>query len=380
MKTPESFASPVYVTRPYLPDFDRACERLAPVWESAHLTNDGPQHDLLEREIEGVVHGTPAALVSSGTAALQLAFAALALEGEVITTPLTAPATAHAIAWSGMQPVFCDIEPERCTLDPERIERAVTPRTSAIVPVHVYGMPCFMDEIEAVAARHGLRVVYDAAHAFALEVDGVSVAGRGDASAYSFHATKVFHAVEGGAVTSRHADVVERVRLLRNFGIVDESTVAFTGVNAKMNELEAVMGLLGLEAIDEQLRQRGRCDAVYRERLAELPGIELLREPAGVRRNYAYMPIRVVEQGFGIDRDRLHRGLQGFNVFARHYFSPLCSWMPGHREHASASPSNLPIAEHVAREVLCLPLFGALAEEDAHRICDMIEWIGETAC
>ena len=274
--------------------------------------------------------------------------------------------------------MFCDIDPERFTLDPARIEAAVTPNTAAIMPVHLYGYPCDTTAIEQLAARHNLRVIYDAAHAFGVTVNGRSIADFGDASVFSFHATKIYHTIEGGAVATGDATLHERMSLLGNFGILDEQTVVLAGTNAKMNEFEAAMGLLLLDSVEVHTDARAQRTQQYRAQLADVAGITCPQDIPGVCHNYAYFPVLVDANVCGVSRDVLHQRLRDeFNIYARHYFSPLCSWLPPFDKLSSAAPDNLPVAERVAGQVLCLPLFADLTEAVTDRICAAVRFICE---
>lgn len=366
------FEQPIYVTRPILPDLAAFTGRLKDVWDSKWLTNHGRQHDLLERALAAYLKTPHVSLFNNGTIALLVACRALELKGEVITTPFTFPATPHVLAWSGLTPVFCDIDPRTMDLDPARIEAAITPRTTGILAVHVYGTPCDVAAIQRIADARGLRVIYDAAHAFGVEVNGAGIATVGDISMFSFHATKLFHTAEGGALAFRDPALKDRIYLLRNFGIRNEEQVLLAGINGKMNELQAALGLAVLECVPAEWARRERIFNLYREELAGVPGITLPADLPGVRRSNQYFVIRIDRQCFGLSRDEVHAALKERNVHARRYFSPLCSEYPCYRELPSAAPANLPVAQRVVQEVLCLPFYGALSDDDVRAICGML--------
>lgn len=373
------FDEPIYVTRPLLPPLNAVQARLAEVWDARWLTNDGAQTVALTQAIAGYLDAPHVSLFNNGTIALLAAVRALGLTGEVITTPFTFPATPHAVSWSGATPVFADIDPVTMTLDPAAVEALVTPRTSGILAVHVYGIPCDVRGLQAVADRHGLKVVYDAAHAFGTTVDGVGIGTFGDASMFSFHATKLFHTAEGGALVCRDAAVKAEVDQLKNFGILNQEQVGPVGINGKMNELQAALGLAVLDCVPEEIRRRQAVIARYRERLGRVPGLTLMPEPVGVRSSCQYFVIRVDAAAFGRSRDEVHEALKRENVMTRKYFFPLCTEYACYRDLASSAPGRLPVASHVVREVLCLPLYGTLALADVDVICDLIAGLQASA-
>ncbi|MCZ7525894.1 MAG: DegT/DnrJ/EryC1/StrS family aminotransferase [Acidimicrobiia bacterium] len=346
-------------------------EGLEEIFGRAWLTNSGPVHDRLEERLRhrlGVPH---LSLLASGTAALQLGGQALGLRDEVVTTPFTFPATAQALAWMGITPVFVDVEPVHLTLDPERIEEVLTPRTTGILPVHVFGNVCRVDEIAAVARRHDLRVLYDAAHAFGVTACGAPVGNLGDASAFSFHATKVFHTLEGGALTYADESMGPVLRRLRNFGMEPGGDVELPGINAKLNEVQALVGLLVLDQVDQEIAHRRQLVACYRSLLAGLDGIRPLPEQPGVDHNGSYLPV-IVDEAAGTDRSALLTHLASAGVHARPYFRQLCSHFPHFRDLPSAAPDRLPVAERAAARVACLPLHGAMSSRDVERVCSVI--------
>ena len=362
---------PIYVTQPYLPPLAEFIPYLEQIWDRKILTNSGPFHQQLEAalcEHLGVSH---LSLFANGTIALVTALQALGIRGEVITTPYSFVATAHALKWNGIEPVFVDIDPNTLNLDPARIEAAITPRTTAIMPVHVYGHPCDVDAIEQIARKHGLKVIYDAAHAFGVQCHCGSVLNHGDLSVLSFHATKVFNTFEGGAIVSPDAATKAHIDHLKNFGFVDEVTVVESGINGKMSEINAAFGLLQLKHIDQALLRRQQIDTLYRQRLAQVPGIVCQPDTGEMLANYAYFPI-LVGPDYPLSRDALYNKLRAHNVYARRYFYPLISHFPMYRDLPSANPENLPVATDVAERVLCLPIYPALTQEQQMKVIDLI--------
>ena len=366
------FDEPIYVTRPLLPPLEAIQARLAEVWSARWLTNAGEQHERLERAIRDYLAVPHASLFNNGTIALLAAVRGLGLTGEVITTPFTFPATPHALAWSNVTPVFCDIDPVSMTLDAARIEALVTPRTTGIMAVHVYGIPCDVDAIQAVADRFGLKVIYDAAHAFGVRVDGVGIGNFGDVSMFSFHATKLFHTAEGGALTYRDGALKANIDHLKNFGILNQDEVDVIGINGKMSELHAVLGLAVLELVEEEIDLRRSIAARYRSRLSAIPGIVPMPELPGVTDSHQYFVVRIDEGMFGCSRNALFEQLKQQNVFTRKYFFPLCSDYACYASLPSSRKELLLVAHRVVNEVLCLPIYGRLSLDDVDRICDMI--------
>ena len=364
---------PVFVTRPTMPALDEYTEYLRGIWDRRWLTNEGMLHQELERKLcdhLGVEH---LSLFCNGTIALLVALQALRINsGDVITTPFTFPATAHVLYWNGIRPVFCDIDENTFNLDPTRIERLIGPDTKAILAVHVYGTPCDVEAIQAIADRHGLHVIYDAAHAFGVKYRGRSILEYGDLSMLSFHATKLFSTIEGGALISRTVAQQRRINSLKNFGIAGEEEVIGPGINGKMDEFQAAFGLLHLRMVTGEIAHRAAITAIYRERLARLPGLKVLHDLDGVEPNYGYFPMQVDEREYGISRDDLFRVLRSCNIISRKYFYPLVSRASCYAALPSAEPARLPVAERVASQVLCLPIYGTLGAETAHHICDVI--------
>jgi dTDP-4-amino-4,6-dideoxygalactose transaminase len=353
---------PIYVTQPYLPPLAEFVPYLEQIWENKWLTNGGPFHQQLEQALCAYLGVKHIGLFSNGTLALMTALQALRITGEVITTPYSFVATSHSLLWNGIRPVFVDIDPITLNLDPAKIEAAITPQTTAIMPVHCYGHPCDVARIQKIADNYGLKVIYDAAHAFGVQSDGVSVLNHGDLSVLSFHATKVFNTFEGGAIVCHDAKTKQRIDNLKNFGIVDEVTVVAPGINGKMSEINAAFGFLQLKGIDEALQQRQAVDARYRAGLAAVTGIHCLPDTGEQVANYAYFPI-LVRPEYSLSRDALFQKLRDCGVYARRYFYPLISDFPMYRGLPSAAQSNLPVASKAASEVICLPIYPTLTSE-----------------
>jgi dTDP-4-amino-4,6-dideoxygalactose transaminase len=366
------FPEPIYVTRPLLPPLADVQARLADVWRSQWLTNGGDQHVQLERALVDRLGVEQLSLFNNGTIALLTAIRALDLRGEVITTPFTFPATPHALTWAGITPVFADIDPVRLTIDPCRIEQLITPQTSAILGVHVYGVPCDVDALADIARRHSLRLLYDGAHAFDVRVNGSGIGTFGDVTMFSFHATKLFHTAEGGALACADPALRHRVERLKNFGIAGQETVEGIGLNGKMTELQAALGLAVLEGMDVETARRRAILAIYGQRLGGVDGLTWMADIPGVDSSCQYCAIRVDASTFGCSRDEVHQTLKTYNVFARKYFFPLCSDYECYRDLPSARPEQLPVARAAASQVLCLPLYGTLDQSAVHTICDIV--------
>lgn len=363
---------PIYVTQPYLPPLEEFLPYLQQIWDNKLLTNGGPFHQQLEAalcEHLGVKH---VALFSNGTLALITALQALRVTGEVITTPYSFVATAHSLLWHGNKPVFVDVDPDTLNLDPNRIEAAITPQTTAIMPVHCYGNPCDVDAIQAIADRYNLRVIYDAAHAFGVQCHCGSVLEHGDLSVLSFHATKVYNTFEGGAIVCHDAKTKLRIDRLKNFGFVDEVTVVAPGINAKMSEINAAFGLLQLRHMDTVQRRRAEIDAAYRLGLSETRGIRCIGPAGQQTSNHAYFPI-LVGPDYPMSRDALYQRLKDHGIHGRRYFYPLISDFPMYRGLPSAHRSNLPVAAAAADRVLCLPIYPALRPDEQQRVIDLIQ-------
>jgi dTDP-4-amino-4,6-dideoxygalactose transaminase len=352
-------ANKIFVTQPLMPPLQEFLPYLNKIWESGRLTNGGPFHQELEAALADYLGVEHLALFVNGTIALVTALQTLRITGEVITTPYSFVATAHALLWNGITPVFADVEPGTCNLDPAKIEQAITPRTTAILPVHCYGVPCDVERIQAIADTYGLKVIYDAAHAFGVKHKGQTLLRHGDLSMLSFHATKVFNTFEGGALVCPDAKTKQRVDFLKNFGHSGEVTVVAPGINGKMNEIQAAFGLLELKYVDEAIVQRRAIDARYRDLLSEVLGITCLEEPPDMVGNCAYFPI-FVDADYPISRDALDQRLRESGIYGRRYFYPLISEFPMYRGLPSANLGNLPVALKASQEVLCLPIYPTL--------------------
>lgn len=363
----------VYVTSPLLPDLKEFTPYLEKIWNNKWLTNQGPFHEELEKCLCDYLGVKYLNLFSNGTLALIVALEALRISGEVITTPYSFVATTHSLWWNNIKPVFVDIEPDTFNMDPDRIEAAITPATTAIMPVHVYGNPCNVKEIERIADIYGLRVIYDAAHAFGVKQNGKSVLNYGDLSILSFHATKVYSSIEGGAIVCHDEKMKRRIDFLKNFGYADETIVVAPGINAKMNEVQAAFGLISLKIVDEAIEKRKKIAEIYREGLEGVVGISLLPEMPEIHHNYGYFPILVDEQKYGMQRDELYAKMKSQNIYGRRYFYPLISDFPTYRGLPSSRPENLPVAVRVASQVICLPIHHDLSEEIARKIIDLIK-------
>lgn len=363
---------PIYVTQPYLPPLEEFVPYLQQIWDNKILTNGGPMHQQLEAALGDYLGVEHVALFNNGTIALLTALQALRVTGEVITTPYSFVATAHSLLWNGIKPVFADIDPHTLNLDPAKIEAAITPQTTAIMPVHCYGNPCDVETIQKIADNYNLRVIYDAAHAFAVEDAGGSILRHGDLSVLSFHATKVFNTFEGGAIICPDAKTKKRIDQLKNFGFVDEVTVVAPGINGKMSEVNAAFGLLQLQHIDQAMQRRREIDQYYRQQLKDVPGIRLVDGTGQVTANYSYFPI-LVDADYSLSRDALYQKLKDHGIFARRYFYPLISEFPMYRGMNSAQRNNLPIANAIAEQVLCLPIYPALNSSEAEKISRIIK-------
>ena len=362
---------PIYVTQPNLPPLAEFIPYLEKIWHNKILTNGGPFHQQLEAALCSYLGVPYLSLFTNGTLALVTALQALRVTGEVITTPYSFVATSHSLLWNGIKPVFVDIDPDTLNLDPSKIEAAITPQTTAIMPVHCYGQPCDVDAIQKIADNYNLRVIYDAAHAFGVQDKNGSVLNHGDLSVLSFHATKVFNTFEGGAIVCPDAKTKTRIDQLKNFGYVDEITVVAPGINGKMSEINAAFGLLQLEHVDEALAQRQAIDAIYRQELEGVKGIRCLNNPGGKVSNHSYFPI-LVQPDYPLRRDALYDLLKEHGIFARRYFYPLISDFPMYRGMPSAQHHNLPVAAGASEKVLCLPIYPALSHDDVKRVAGLI--------
>jgi dTDP-4-amino-4,6-dideoxygalactose transaminase len=373
------FAEDIFVTRPIAPERVAYAALTARVFEDRWFTNSGPLAIELEERLRIQLGVGCCTTFCNGTAALLTALRSLDLRGEVITTPFTFPATPHCIEWNGLTPVFGDIDPETYNLDPARVEEQIGPDTCAILPVHVFGNPCDVDGLQAVADRHGLRLVYDAAHAFGVELAGEPIGRFGDLSALSFHATKVFHTAEGGAVVASDPALAERLRLLRNFGIVNENEVHGVGLNGKMSELHAAMGLLVLDALEAEIEQRGRLSDHYHARLKDVEGLSFQRIATGTLRNHFNFTVQIDRDAFGLSRDEVHAALRPDGIVSRKYFYPLCTENECYASLPSANRDDLPSANRLAGRILSLPLYGSLGESDVDAIVDTLLALQESA-
>ena len=362
----------ITVTSPLLPDLDEFNDLLKRIWDKKWITNNGSFHKELEAALCEYLKVPYISLFTNGTLPLMCALQALRITGEVITTPYSFVATTHSLWWNGIKPVFVDIDPETCNLDPDKIEAAITPKTTAIMPVHVYGKPCDTGRIQAIADTYGLKVIYDAAHAFGVEVNGKSILNAGDMSTLSFHATKVYNTIEGGALVYHDEKTKKRIDYLKNFGFAGETTVVAPGINSKMDEVRAAYGLLNLKQVDQAISSRHRVADRYREVLREVEGVTFFDDIPGVRHNYSYFPIFIDAEKYGITRDELYFKMKENKVLGRRYFYPLISTFSTYRGLESSNPRHLPIATKMADEVICLPMHHALGEDDINRVLEVI--------
>ncbi len=351
-----------------MPDLGEFVELLEDIWETKWLTNNGKYHQAFEEALAHYLGVPHLSLFSNGTLALISALQVLNIKGEVITTPYSFVASTHALWWNNIKPVFVDTESQFCNLNPEKIEAAITPHTTAILPVHVYGNPCENNAIENIASKYGLKVIYDAAHAFGVKQGGRSILNFGDLSVLSFHATKVFNTIEGGAIVCQDEATKKRIDYLKNFGFAGETEVIAPGINGKMNEMQAAYGLLQLKNIDENIKKRKHIAKQYRQLLENVKGLSFLTEKEDVQYNYSYFPIFIDEAEFGKSRDELYHKLKENNVFGRRYFYPLISQFPTYRGLASAKPENLPVAEQLTKQVICLPIYSELEIQEVEAI------------
>ncbi len=362
----------ITVTSPLLPDLSEFHELLKQIWDSQWITNNGSFHKRLEQELADYLGVKHLSLFTNGTLPLITALQALHVTGEVITTPYSFVATTHSLWWNGIKPVFVDVDAKTGNIDPEKIEAAITPRTTAIMPVHVYGTPCDMKRIQEIADTYGLKVIYDAAHAFGVSQNGESVLKAGDMSTLSFHATKVYNTIEGGALICHDEATKKRIDYLKNFGFAGETKVVAPGINSKMDEMRAAYGLLNLKQVDRAIEARRRVANAYRSALKNVPGIRFLNDIEGIRHNYSYFPIFIDAEKYGMTRDDLYEKMKALNVLGRRYFYPLISEFSTYRGLESAAPENLPNAHKLADSVICLPMHHALNDENVERILNCI--------
>lgn len=362
----------IKVTSPLLPDLDDFQVMLKEIWSSKWVTNMGRFHNELEKALCEYLKVPYISLFTNGTLPLLTALQAMRITGEVITTPYSFVATTHSIWWNGCKPVFVDIDEKTCNLDPEKIEAAITPRTTAIMPVHCYGNPCDTAAIQAIADKYGLKVIYDAAHAFGVEVNGESILNQGDMSTLGFHATKVFNTLEGGALVMHDEQTKKRIDYLKNFGFASETEVVAPGINSKMDEVRAAYGLLNLKQVDAAIEKRRQVAVKYREALRNVPGIRFFDDMSGVRHNYSYFPVFINAEQYGRTRDQLYFEMKEKNVLGRRYFFPLISTFSTYRGLPSAASENLPVATRIANEVICLPMHHELSEDDIEKVIKIV--------
>lgn len=362
----------ITVTSPLLPSLDEFVGYLEEIWKSKWITNNGQFHRRLEAALADYLGVKYVSLFTNGTLPLITALQALGIKGEVITTPYSFVATTHALWWNGIKPVFVDIDPKTCNLDPDKIEAAITDKTTAIMPVHCYGIPCDTEKIQAIADKHGLKIIYDAAHAFGVQVNGESILKAGDMATLSFHATKVFNTVEGGALVCHDAETKKQIDFLKNFGFNGETEVVAPGINSKMDEIRSAYGLLNLKQVDQAIESRHKVADYYRQALRSVKGVKVFEDMPGVRHNYSYFPILINAEEYGMSRDELYFKMRDDNVLGRRYFYPLISTFDTYKGLESSNPANLPVATRIADEVICLPMFYGLMEEDLERVLNCI--------
>lgn len=362
----------ITVTSPLLPSLDDLLPYLQDIWNRKWLTNGGHYHQELEKALCEYLKVPYISLFTNGTLPLMCALQALRITGEVITTPYSFVATTHSLWWNGIKPVFVDIDPVTCNIDPDKIEAAITPKTTAIMPVHVYGKPCDTEHIQAIADKYGLKVIYDAAHAFGVEINGNSILEAGDISTLSFHATKVYNTIEGGALICHDEKMKKRIDYLKNFGFAGETEIVAPGINGKMDEVRAAYGLLNLKQVDAAIEARHQVAIQYREALCDIPGIGFMEDMSGARHNYSYFPIFVDAEKYGMTRDELYFKMRDNNISGRRYFYPLISEFSTYRGLESARLENLPVAHKVANSVICLPMYAGLNEKEIKSIISII--------
>lgn len=369
---------PLLVSNPLLPSLTDLNSHLEEIWQSKWLTNMGSKHKQLEERLKEELKVKNLSLFNNGTIALLTALKTMRLPigSEVITTPFTFAATPHCISWNNLKPVFCDIEPETMTIDVNKIEELITPNTTAILGVHVYGFPCDVEKINYIARNYRLRVIYDAAHAFSTEISGKSIGTFGDITMYSFHATKLYNTAEGGCLTYNDDSLADEIYNLRNFGIRSQEEIVDIGINGKMNEIQAAIGLLNLEIYREEQSKRSRIRKIYYDELSQIKGIRIPQRPPEVSDSGQYFPI-LVEKEYGLSRDLLFNKLRECNIFTRKYFYPLCSDYKPYRYFISSKPKNLPVANEIAGKVLCLPFYGSMLEAEIDAVCTNIKALGK---
>jgi len=371
--SPPAFKEPIFINRPMIPDKNELFAEYEKILSSRWLTNNGRYLQEFEKQLSQFLEVDNCSVFCNGTLALQLAIQGLRLGGEVITTPFTFPATIHALYWNNIKPVFCDVNPQTYNLDTTKIESLITPNTAGILPVHVFGNPCDVYSLEKIAKNYGLKIIYDSAHAFGVKYNGKSIGSFGDASMFSFHATKSFNTLEGGAIASSDIPLINRLSYYKNFGIADEEHVIGPGINGKMNEFQAVFGLLNLKKVNAEIEKRKVLTNIYTNELQKIDGLSFQLFDSAVERNYQYFTIRIEKEKFNLSRDQLHLALKQENIITRKYFYPLCSNYPCYHALPSASKESLPEANNLASSILCLPLYGELKEEEVLKITESIE-------
>jgi dTDP-4-amino-4,6-dideoxygalactose transaminase len=358
----EKINEALYVTQPFMPPLEEFIKYLEQIWENKRLTNNGTFHQELENELCEYLGVKYISLFTNGTLALVTALQALRITGEVITSPFSFVATTHSLWWNNIKPVFTDIDPNNFNLDPKKIEAAITPKTTAILPVHVYGNPCNVDAIKEIADTYGLKIIYDACHTFGVTINKEPVLNFGDLSVMSFHATKVYNTFEGGAIVCHDSAMKRRIDLLKNFGFAGETTVIAPGINAKMNEVQSAFGLLQLKYVDQLILKRKKIATYYRQKLKNIPGIKALNDLPDVKHCYSYFPVLIEKNKFGKSRDEVYTELRKYNIYSRRYFYPLISQFPAYKGLDTALPGKLPVAEKITEEILCLPIFPDLEQ------------------
>lgn len=369
---------PIHVTKPLLPSLEKIYEKMSEIWNSEWITNNGVQHQKLENQLIDYLEAENLSLFNNGTLALLLGLKALELEGEVITTPFTFPATVQALDWNGLTPVFCDIEPETLTIDVTKIESLITEKTSAILGVHVFGNPCDVLAIQTIADKYNLKVIYDGAHSFGAKIAGNPISSFGDMTMFSFHATKLFNTVEGGALVFKDKSLIMKLDQLKNFGIANQEEVVLSGLNAKMNEIQAAVGIEVLKLVEVERWARHKIKRQYEMKLTTLPGIRVLTNLEGVESSYQYFVIAIDEGEFGYSRDYIHDYLKEHSIFTRKYFYPLCSDFHWYSHLASAQSQNVPQAQKIVKEVLAMPFYGGLDLKFVNQICGILEKLSTT--
>lgn len=369
------FDHPIHVTRPLIPRLDNTLDRVKEIFDSRWLTNNGKQHQELENKLKKYLEVENLSLFSNGTMALLLGLNALDLSGEVITTPFTFPATTQALDWNGLTPVFCDIDPITLNIDVNKIEEHITENTSAILAVHVFGNPCDVDKIQNIADKYKLKVIYDGAHAFGTRVNDKPIGIYGDMTMFSFHATKLFNTIEGGAIVFRNNNLKDKLNQLKNFGLKGKEQVVLSGLNAKLNEIQAGVGLEVLKIVDEERAKRHRIKKAYEENLSDIPGIRIVTTLEKEESSYQYFVIEIFEEEFGSSRDFVHEELKNYNVFTRKYFNPLCSDFEWYQDLESTKRENLPQSHKTITQVLSLPYYGDLEIKSVEKICSILNYI-----